>query len=112
MNTQSQFTFHGAAIRDAKLLPIQPPGQVLGRNNDLKSMHLALKAGSSVFLSGPAGVGKTALASVLAAAYTASNPGGVLWFNCIEDDLRLLLARAGRAFGINSPDNIAAIRAT
>src|SRR5262245_30817570 len=110
MNTQSQFTFHGAAIRDAKVLPIQPPGQVIGRNSELKSMHLALKAGASVFLSGPAGIGKTALASVLATAFTVSNPGGVLWFTCLEDDQQQLTARVGRAYGINVPDNTDAIR--
>ena len=102
METQRTFTPHGAPIRNAKLLPVQPPGQVIGRNRELASMHVTLKVGSSVLLSGQPGIGKTALASVLAAAYIASNPGGVLWFNCVEDDIQLLIARVGRAYGVNA----------
>jgi tetratricopeptide (TPR) repeat protein len=102
METQRTFTPHGAPIRNAKLLPVQPPGQVIGRNRELASMHVTLKVGSSVLLSGQPGIGKTALASVLAAAYIASNPGGVLWFNSTEDDVDLLIARVGRAYGVNA----------
>lgn len=102
METQRTFTPHGAPIRNAKLLPVQPPGQVIGRNRELASMHVTLKVGSSVLLSGQPGIGKTALASVLAAAYIASNPGGVLWFNTTEDDVDLLIARVGRAYGVNA----------
>jgi tetratricopeptide (TPR) repeat protein len=65
-------------------------------------MHVTLKVGSSVFLSGPSGIGKTALASILATAYIASNPGGVLWFNVLEDDIKLLIAKVGRAYGVNA----------
>src|SRR5512138_687125 len=102
MEPQKSFTPHGAPIRNAKLLPVQPPGQVIGRNRELGSMHAALKVGTSVLLSGPSGIGKTALAAVLATAYTASNPGGVLWFSVVEDDFELLLARVGRAYGVNA----------
>src|SRR2546423_9256140 len=102
MDTQRTFTPHGAPIRNAKLLPVQPPGQVIGRNRELGSMHVTLKVGTAVFLSGQAGIGKTALAAVLATAYIASNPGGVMWFNVLEDDVELLIARVGRAYGLNS----------
>ncbi len=102
MEPQKTFTPHGAPIRNAKLLPVQPPGQVTGRNHELGSMHVTLKIGSSVLLSGPSGIGKSALASVLATAYTASNPGGVLWFPVVEDDFEMLLARVGRAYGVNA----------
>lgn len=99
---QQMFIPHGAPIRDRKLLPVQPPGQVFGRNRELASMHLTLKARSSVFLSGPSGIGKTALAAILATAQIASNPGGVLWFSVVEDDLPLLVARTGRAYGVDT----------
>src|SRR5215813_6989532 len=102
MEPQRTFTPHGAPIRDAKLLPVQPPTKVIGRNRELGSMHVTLKVGSSIFLSGAPGIGKTALASVLATAYVASNPGGVLWFNVVEDDFDLLVARTGRAYGVNA----------
>src|SRR4051812_31754354 len=102
MEPQRTFTPHGAPIHDAKLLPVQPPAQIIGRNRELGSLHVTLKIGSSVFLSGQPGIGKTALASVLATAYIAANPGGVLWFNVLEDDFDLLVARAGRAYGINA----------
>src|SRR5450631_52436 len=95
-------TPHGAPIRDRKLLPVQPPGQPIGRNRELGSMHLTLKARSAIFLSGPTGIGKTALAAVLATAQIASNPGGVLWFNMLEDDLPLLVARVGRAYNVDT----------
>ncbi len=65
-------------------------------------MHVTLKVGSTVFLSGPTGIGKTALASVLATAYIASNSGGVLWFSVLEDTIELLIARVGRAYGVNA----------
>ncbi|HVO43514.1 MAG TPA: hypothetical protein VMT34_12865, partial [Aggregatilineales bacterium] len=97
---QGSFTPHGAPIRDAKLLPVQAPAQVIGRNRELASMHVTIKAGSAVFLSGEPGIGKTALAAVLAAAYIASNPGGVLWFNVVEDDMDQLAGRVGRAYGV------------
>ncbi len=96
------FTPYNAPIKDAKLLPAQPPAQVFGRNRELASGHVALKAGTAIFLYGPVGVGKTALAAVLAAAYTVQNAGGVLWFHMNEDDADLLLARVGRAYGVNS----------
>src|SRR5258708_15888289 len=102
MEPERTFTPHGAPIRDAKLLTVQTPAKIIGRNRELGSMHVTLKIGSSVFLSGVPGIGKSALASVLATAYIASNPGGVLWFNVVEDDLDLLIARTGRAYGVNA----------
>src|SRR6266849_1759042 len=95
MEPQRTFTPHGAPIRDAKLLPVQPPAKIVGRNRELGSMHVTLKIGSSVYLSGVPGIGKSALASVLATAYIASNPGGVLWFNVVEDDLDPLIVLDG-----------------
>lgn len=91
-----------APIKDAKLLPEPPPARIFGRNRQLASSHVALKAGTAIFLHGPSGIGKTAIASILATAYTAENLGGVLWFSVTEDDADLLLARIGRAYGVNA----------
>jgi tetratricopeptide (TPR) repeat protein len=91
---------HEAPIRERKALPVQPPTQVIGRNRELGQIHLALKAGSAVFLSGGAGIGKTALAAVLANASLAA-PGGVLWFTGYEDDYTTLIARVARAYGVS-----------
>ncbi len=102
MDQSRAFTPPNAPIKDAKLLPTQPPAHILGRNRELASSHIALKAGTAVFLHGPSGIGKTAMASVLATAYTAENMGGVLWFILAEDDAELLLARVGRAYGVNA----------
>ncbi len=99
---QRPFTPYNAPIKDAKLLPMQAPAQMFGRNRELGSGHVALKAGTAIMLYGPAGIGKTAVAAVLAAAYTVQHPGGVLWFNMTEDDSDLLLARVGRAYGVNA----------
>lgn len=99
---QRPFTPYNAPVKDAKLLPAQAPAQVYGRNHELGSGHAALKAGRAVLLHGPAGIGKTAVAAVLATAYTVQNLGGVLWFNMTEDDADLLLARVGRAYGVNA----------
>ncbi len=102
MQSQRTFTPHGAPIRNAKLLPVQPPGQVIGRKRELGAIHAALKAEQSVLLTGQPGIGKTALAAVLATVYSASNPGGALWFNIVEDDIETLIARVGRAYGVNA----------
>ncbi|MHB8626979.1 MAG: tetratricopeptide repeat protein [Aggregatilineales bacterium] len=102
MDQSRAFTPPNAPIKEAKLLPTQPPTHMLGRNRELASSHIALKAGTAIFLHGPAGIGKTAIAAVLATAYTAENLGGVLWFTLAEDDADLLLARVGRAYGVNA----------
>ncbi|MCC7446227.1 MAG: tetratricopeptide repeat protein [Anaerolineae bacterium] len=102
MQSQRTFTPHGAPIRNAKLLPVQPPGQVIGRKRELGAIHTALKGGQSVLLTGQPGIGKTALAAVLATVYSASNQGGALWFNIVEDDIETLIARVGRAYGVNA----------
>ncbi len=103
MDSSRTFTPHGAPIRDKRLLPVQPPGQVIGRNRELATMHVTLKARAPILLAGSSGIGKSALAAVLATAHVASNPGGVLWLNVLEDDLETLIARVGRAYGVHFP---------
>lgn len=98
MIPDKKFMSHGAPIREKRLLPVQPPGQAIGRNRELASMHVTIKAGASLLLYGPAGIGKTALAAVLATAQIASNPGGVLWLMLNEDDLTAIATRVARAY--------------
>jgi tetratricopeptide (TPR) repeat protein len=94
---------HGAPVRGSRNLPTRPPEQLLGRESDLASIHLTLKAGTAVLLHGPAGNGKTALAAALAAGY-AELPGGVLWLDVRDDALGSLLARVARAYGVLAGD--------
>jgi len=101
MDVQSLLVPTNAPIRDAKLLPTQPPAQMLGRNRELAAMQRLLKAGTTVFLAGPAGAGKTSLAAVLASAMIASKRS-ILWLHVLEDDLETLVARVGRSLGMDT----------
>lgn len=99
---QQPIVSHEAPIHGSQNLPVHPPERLFGRDADLASIHLALKAGTAVLLHGPAGVGKTALAAVLASGY-AELPGGVLWLEGVDDTPRSLLNRVARAYGIGVP---------
>lgn len=98
MNEQPVSPFD-APVYGSQNLIVRPPVDLLGRDADLSSIHLSLKAGTAVLLHGPAGVGKSALAAHLAAGY-AELPGGVLWFELQGDPLPVLQARVARAYGI------------
>src|SRR5260221_1156311 len=91
----------GAPIHEVVQLPFQAPPELFGRDSELASMQVTLKVGSAVLIAGGAGMGKTALAAAVAATY-AETPGGVLWLDLLEDDLNMLLARVGRAYGVES----------
>ncbi len=98
--TQRAFTPHNAPIIDAKLLPVRAATQPLGRNAELRKAFAALKGDRAVLLHGRSGFGKSTLAAVLAAAYTAQSDGGVLWFTMVEDDEKHLVARVARAYAL------------
>lgn len=98
--TQQPVLPYGAPIHGSHNLPVQPPDQLFGRDPDLTSIHVALKAGTAVLLHGPAGVGKTALAAALASGY-AELPGGVLWLDVNDDSLFSLLHRTARSYGVD-----------
>jgi tetratricopeptide (TPR) repeat protein/energy-coupling factor transporter ATP-binding protein EcfA2 len=95
---------HEAPVHGSDQLPVRPPEKLYGRESDLASVQLALKAGTAVLLHGPAGIGKTALAAALAADY-AERPGGVLWLDTHDDTALSLLHRIARAYAdeISSP---------
>ncbi|MBN1564535.1 MAG: tetratricopeptide repeat protein [Anaerolineae bacterium] len=100
MNQQPVMS-HEAPIRGSQHLPIQPPEKLAGRESDLNSIHLALKAGTAVLLHGPAGIGKTALAASLAVGY-AELPGGVVWLDVMRDSAQSLMTRIVRAYAADS----------
>jgi tetratricopeptide (TPR) repeat protein/energy-coupling factor transporter ATP-binding protein EcfA2 len=99
---QQPVTPHEAPIHSRDRLPVRPPDELFGRDSDLATVHLALKAGTAVLLHGPAGVGKTALAAALASDY-AEQPGGVIWLDVNNDSALSLLTRITRAY---APDNL------
>ena len=88
---------HEAPVHDRDQLPVRPPEKLYGRDSDLASVQLALKAGTAVLLHGPAGIGKTALAAALASGY-ADQSGGVLWLDTNNDTTLSLLNRIARAY--------------
>ncbi len=91
---------HEAPARDIKDLPLMNPGKPIGRDDLLREVYTSLRAGQAVLLSGPSGVGKTALAASLAAVYF-QQPGGVLWMDAADATLAALLVRVGRAYDLS-----------
>jgi tetratricopeptide (TPR) repeat protein len=102
LEQEKSFPPHREPIRDARLLPIHAPAQIIGRNHELAALNAHLKQGGCALLTGADGLGKTALAAVLATAYSRTQPGGVLWLDVVEDDAAYLMARLGRAYGIDT----------
>jgi tetratricopeptide (TPR) repeat protein len=88
---------HEAPCYGSDHLPVRPPEELFGRQSDLSTIHLSLKAGTAVLLHGPAGIGKTALGASLASGY-AELPGGVLWLEVNNDSTLSLMARVARAY--------------
>ena len=91
------FTPSEAPIHETQRLPAIPPRQLVGRNQELGQVYAQIRAGMPVLLHGPAGIGKTTLAAMIATAYTTFK-GGVLWWRVGEDSLAQLLVRLGRAY--------------
>ncbi len=92
------FTPLEAPIHETQRLPVMPPPQIIGRNRELGQIYSQIRAGAAVLLHGPDGLGKSALAATLSAAFTTL-PGGVLWWSVDNDSLPQLIARLGRAYG-------------
>lgn len=94
------FQSHEHPARSAAELPVMPPVRLIGRETALQQIYPPLKEARAVFLHGEEGIGKTAIAATLAAAF-AQQPGGVLWLN-VDDGMTLesLLVRVGRAYDV------------
>ena len=94
------FQSHERPAKSAAELPVTPPTRLVGREAALQQIYPPLKEARAVFVHGPEGVGKTAIASTLAAAF-AQQPGGVLWLNTdAHTTLENLLVRIGRAYNV------------
>lgn len=107
----ADFTPHEAPAKDIKALPLMHPGKPAGRDEILKDIYNHLRSGRTVLLHGASGVGKTALAATLAAAYT-QQPGGVLWIDAADPAFPSLLVRVGRAYqltDVTTSENPAAL---
>ena len=102
MDIQQQFKAYNPPLKDARRLPFAAPAKLIGRNPQLAALHTLLKAGKAALVVGGAGMGKTAHCAFLAAALSATQPGGVLWLNVQEDDAPQLIARVGRAYGVDT----------
>jgi tetratricopeptide (TPR) repeat protein len=95
----ADFTPHEAPAHDVQALPVMQPSKHIGRDRVLAKVYEHLRDNMPVLLYGPAGVGKTTLAAVLASAYT-DLPGGVLWMHVQNPTLADLLVSVGRAYDI------------
>ena len=95
----ADYTSHEAPAQKATSLPVTVPPRLIGRDAILGQVYTRLRENKPVFLHGSPGIGKTALAATLAAAYT-EQPGGVLWLNVQDDRLEQLIVRVGRAYQV------------
>ncbi len=97
-------TSHEAPAHEAAALPVMVPSKLVGRDAVLAQIYTRLRENQPVLIHGPAGIGKTALAATLAAAY-AEQPGGVLWFTVDDATIDQLIVRVGRAYGVSEISN-------
>lgn len=94
----AEFTPHEAPAHDPRSLPIMmPPQKLIGRERTLAHIFSQLKTNKPVLVYGAAGIGKTAMAASLAAAYSEL-PAGAVWFDVHNATLNELIARIGRAY--------------
>jgi tetratricopeptide (TPR) repeat protein/energy-coupling factor transporter ATP-binding protein EcfA2 len=100
----SDFTSHESIVQDIRALPVMLTGKLIGREAALAQVYAGMKAGKPVQVYGPSGVGKTALAATLAAAYLQQT-GHVLWMTVEHPKLEELLVRVGRAYAIDEVTN-------
>jgi tetratricopeptide (TPR) repeat protein/energy-coupling factor transporter ATP-binding protein EcfA2 len=113
----TDMTPHETVAHEALSLPVMLPAKLIGREVTLRRVITQLSENKATLLHGLPGVGKTALAATLAAAFTTEHPGGVLWINVDDYTLAELVSRAGRAYrvqeimGAENPASPAAINA-
>ena len=90
-------TYHEAPAQTAAALPVPVPQRLIGRDALLGRVYTRLRENQPVVIYGGPGIGKTALAARLAAAYT-EQPGGVLWLSVDHPSMEDLIVRVGRAY--------------
>jgi tetratricopeptide (TPR) repeat protein/energy-coupling factor transporter ATP-binding protein EcfA2 len=95
----ADYTSHEAPAHEVAALPVMVPQKLIGRDAVLGQVYTRLRENKPVLLYGAAGIGKTALAATLAAAYT-EQAGGVLWFNVDGDTIDQLIVHVGRAYHV------------
>lgn len=95
----ADYTYHEAPAQKVTELPVAVPPKLVGRDAVLGQIYTRLRENQPVMITGAAGIGKTAMAATLAAAYT-EQPGGVLWLNVHNDTLEELIVRVGRAYQV------------
>src|SRR5919109_1055644 len=90
---------HEAPAHEVSSLPVTIPPKLVGRDALLGKIYTRLRENAPIQIFGAPGVGKTALAARLAAAYT-EQPGGVLWLNVENSTIEELIVRVGRAYNV------------
>lgn len=90
---------HEAPAHEVSSLPVPIPPRLIGRDALLGKVYTRLRENAPIQICGVSGVGKTALAARLAAAYT-EQPGGVLWLNVDNSPIEELIVRVGRAYNV------------
>ena len=93
----SDYTPFEAPVRDPQYLPVDVPSKLIGRDVLLAKIYSDLKKNDAVLIYGESGVGKTALASTLASAYSEL-PGGVIWISVDDTPLPEIIVRIARAY--------------
>lgn len=94
----TDFTPLEAPAKDVKGLPLMHPGRPVGRDDLLKEIFTHLSARRAVNLHGQSGIGKTAVAAALAAAFFQQ---GVIWLNEGTSPLAALLVRIARGLKVS-----------
>ncbi|MDL5054075.1 hypothetical protein QQ056_11040 [Oscillatoria laete-virens NRMC-F 0139] len=95
----ADFSPHEAPARQPSSLSIQLPAKLIGRDVTAGRIYTQLKENRPVLLYGMSGIGKTALAGMVASAYTELS-GGAVWLDVRDASLAELIARIGRAYQI------------
>ena len=91
--------YYEAPAYDVASLPVMVPAKLVGRDAVIGRVYTRLRENQPVLIYGAPGVGKSAFAATLAAAYT-EQPGGVLWLNVHNSSMDELIVRVGRAYDV------------